>query len=65
MRAFGNGTEVPHLPKVVYVDMVQCQGLMHDTYVYGLNVKGILSTMIGPLEVLDGAIIAETARSRT
>ena len=31
---------------------------MHDTYVYGLNVKGILSTMIGPLEVLDGAIIS-------
>lgn len=48
----------PDLPKVVYVDMVQCQGLMHDTYVYGLNVKGILSTMIGPLEVLDGAMIS-------
>ena len=42
------GQKYPHLPKVVYVDMVQCQGLMHDTYVYGLNVKGILSTMIGP-----------------
>ena len=52
------GQKYPHLPKVVYVDMVQCQGLMHDTYVYGLNVKGILSTMIGPLEVLDGAIIS-------
>ena len=52
------GRKYPDLPKVVYVDMVQCQGLMHDTYVYGLNVKGILSTMIGPLEVLDGAIIS-------
>ena len=48
----------PDLPKVVYVDMVQCQGLMHDTYVYGMNLKGILSTMIGPLECLDGAIIS-------
>lgn len=48
----------PDLPTVVYVDMVQCQGLMHDTYVYGLNVKGILSTLISPLEVLDGAIIS-------
>ena len=48
----------PDLPKVIYVDMVQCQGLMHDTYVYGLNVKGILSTLIGPLEVLDGAIVS-------
>lgn len=52
------GAKYPDLPKVVYVDMVQCQGLMHDTYVYGLNVKGILSTIIGPLEVLDGAIIS-------
>ena len=31
------GQKYPHLPKVVYVDMVQCQGLMHDTYVYGLS----------------------------
>lgn len=52
------GAKYPNLPKVVYVDMVQCQGLMHDTYVYGLNVKGILSTIISPLEVLDGAIIS-------
>ena len=55
---FEMAQKYPELPKVVYVDMVQCQGLMHDTYVYGLNVKGILSTMIGPLEVLDGAIIS-------
>ena len=52
------GRKYPDLPKVVYVDMVQCQGLMHDTYVYGLNVKGILSTIIDPLEVFDGAIIS-------
>ena len=48
----------PNLPRVAYVQMLQSQGLLHDTYVYGLNVKGILSTMIGPLEVLDGAIIS-------
>lgn len=48
----------PDLPKVGYVYMIQCQGLMHDTYVYGLNVKGILSTLISPLEVLDGAIVS-------
>lgn len=48
----------PDLPKVAYVYMIQCQGLMHDTYVYGLNVKGILSTLISPLEVLDGAIVS-------
>lgn len=48
----------PHLPKVAYVYLIQCQGLMHDSYVYGLNVKGILSTTISPLEVLDGAIVS-------
>ena len=37
---------------VIYAYMIQSQGLMHDTYVYGLNVKGILSTLISPLEVL-------------
>lgn len=52
------GAKYPDLPKVVYVYMIQCQGLMHDTYVYGLNVKGILSTVIGPTEVLDGAVVS-------
>ena len=46
------------LPKIAYVYLIQCQGLMHDSYVYGLNVKGILSTLISPLEVLDGAIVS-------
>lgn len=48
----------PDLPRVAYVYMIQCQGLMHDTYVYGLNVKGILSTLISPTEVLDGAVVS-------
>jgi len=48
----------PDLPKVAYVYMIQTQGLMHDSYVYGLNVKGMLSTTISPLEVLDCAIIS-------
>lgn len=52
------GAKYPDLPKVIYVDMIQCQGLMHDTYVYGLNVKGILSTLISPTEVMDGAIVS-------
>jgi glycine reductase len=48
----------PDLPKIGYVYLIQSQGLMHDNYVYGLNVKGILSTIISPLEVLDGAIVS-------
>lgn len=46
------------LPKVVYVYMLQSQGLMHDTYVYGIDAKGMLPTFISPTEVMDGAIVS-------
>lgn len=48
----------PNLPKVAYVQMLQSQGLMHDTYVYGVDAKQSISTMICPTEVMDGAIIS-------
>ncbi len=46
------------LPKVAYVQMLQTQGLMHDTYVYGVDMKQSLPTMICPTEIMDGAIIS-------
>lgn len=48
----------PNLPKVAYVQMLQSQGLMHDTYVYGVDAKQTISTLIYPTELLDGAIIS-------
>jgi len=48
----------PDLPKIVYVYMIQTQGLMHDSYVYGLNGKGMVSTIVSPLEILDGAVVS-------
>jgi len=48
----------PDLPKVAYVQMLQSQGLMHDTYVYGVDAKKTLPTMIYPTEIMDGAIIS-------
>lgn len=48
----------PTLPKVAYVLMLQSQGLMHDTYVYGVDAKQSLSTLINPTEIMDGAIIS-------
>jgi len=48
----------PALPKVVYVYMLQSQGLLHDTYVYGVDAKRILPTLISPTEVMDGAIVS-------
>ncbi|MCL2497800.1 MAG: glycine/sarcosine/betaine reductase component B subunit [Symbiobacteriaceae bacterium] len=48
----------PNLPKVVFVYMLQTQGLLHDTYVYGVDAKRILPTLISPTEVFDGAIVS-------
>ncbi|WP_304015996.1 glycine/sarcosine/betaine reductase component B subunit [Fenollaria timonensis] len=46
------------LPRVAYVQMLQSQGLLHDTYVYGVDVKQIVPTILYPTEVFDGAIIS-------
>lgn len=48
----------PDLPRVAYVQMLQSQGLLHDTYVYGVDAKKILPTLLSPTEVMDGAIIS-------
>lgn len=48
----------PGLPKVAYVYMLQSQGLLHDTWVYGVDAKKTLPTMISPTETMDGAIIS-------
>ncbi|WP_159722505.1 glycine/sarcosine/betaine reductase component B subunit [Enterococcus sp. CSURQ0835] len=50
--------EYPELPKVGYVYMLQTQGLLHDTYVYGTDAKHIVPTILYPTEVMDGAIIS-------
>lgn len=48
----------PGLPKVAYLYMLQSQGLLHDTYVYGVDAKKTLPTLINPTEVMDGAIVS-------
>ncbi|MBF8981964.1 glycine/sarcosine/betaine reductase component B subunit [Lutibacter sp. B2] len=50
--------EYPNLPKVGYVYMLQTQGLLHDTYVYGVDSKKIVPTILYPTEVMDGAILS-------
>jgi glycine reductase len=50
--------QYPHLPKVVYVYMLQSQGLLHDTYVYGVDAKKIIPTFLYPTEVFDGAVVS-------
>jgi len=48
----------PDLPRVGYVQMLQSQGLLHDTYVYGVDMKKSITTMLCPTETMDGAIIS-------
>jgi glycine reductase len=50
--------QYPKLPKIGYVYMLQTQGLLHDTYVYGVDAKKIIPTLISPTEVIDGAIVS-------
>ena len=40
----------PNLPRVAYVQMLQSQGLLHDTYVYGVDAKRTLSTLLKKYE---------------
>ena len=51
-------TSLPHsnLPKVAYVYPMLSEGLLHDTYLYGADVKHILPTLIHPNELMDGAV---------
>ncbi len=50
--------EYPDLPKIGYIYMLQTQGLLHDTYVYGVDAKKIIPTFLYPTEIMDGAIIS-------
>lgn len=55
---FEQAAMYPNLPKVGYVYMLQTQGLLHDTYVYGVDAKKIIPTFICPTETMDGAIVS-------
>ncbi len=46
------------LPKIGYVHMLQSQGLLHDTYYYGVDAKKFIPTFMYPTEIMDGAIIS-------
>ncbi len=46
------------LPRVIYAQMLIAQGLLHDVYIYGVDAKKILPTLLHPNEELDGAVIS-------
>ena len=50
--------QYPDLPKIGYVHMLQSQGLLHDTYYYGVDAKKFIPTVMYPTEIMDGAIVS-------
>jgi len=46
------------LPRVAYVHTLLSEGLLHDTYLYGADVKKLLPTLVHPNEIMDGAIVS-------
>ena len=48
--------QYPDLPKVGYIHMLQSQGLLHDTFYYGVDAKQMVPTFMYPTEIMDGAI---------
>ena len=50
--------QYPDLPRVGYIHMLQSQGLLHDTYYYGVDAKQIVPTLMYPTEIFDGAIVS-------
>ena len=55
---FEETAKYPNLPKVLYVEMMITQGLLHDTYIYGVNAQTILPSVMHPNEELDNAVIS-------
>lgn len=46
------------LPKMLYVNLVLAQGLLHDNYIYGVDAKKLQTMFMHPNEMLDGAIVS-------
>ncbi|MDO5111805.1 MAG: sarcosine reductase complex component B subunit alpha [Clostridia bacterium] len=55
---FEQAAQYPELPRVGYIHMLQSQGLLHDTYYYGVDAKQFIPTIMYPTEIFDGAIIS-------
>lgn len=55
---FEESRKYPNLPKVIYAEMMITQGLLHDTYIYGVNAQTILPSLLHANEELDNAVIS-------
>lgn len=48
----------PSLPRLMYVNLVLAQGLLHDNYIYGEDAKRLQTMVMHPNEMMDGAIVS-------
>lgn len=46
------------LPKVAYVYLLLAQGLLHDNYLYGMNMQKMHPMFMHPNEFMDGAVVS-------
>ena len=57
------GATDPALPRVAYVDQVQQQGFLVQTFLYGQPVESLVPTVLHPNEYFDGAVVSGNYRS--
>lgn len=46
------------LPKIAYVYLLLAQGLLHDNYLYGMNLQKMHPMFMHPNEFMDGAVVS-------
>jgi len=57
------GGAAPDLPRVAYVDQVQQQGFLVQTFLYGQPMEALVPTILHPNEYFDGALVSGNYRS--
>ncbi|HEY7494308.1 MAG TPA: glycine/sarcosine/betaine reductase component B subunit [Candidatus Tectomicrobia bacterium] len=63
VEQFQLGRAAPDLPRVAYVDQVQQQGFLVQTFLYGQPVEALVPTVLHPNEYFDGAVVSGNYRS--
>ena len=63
VEEFELGPADPALPRVVYIDQVQQQGFLVQTFLYGQPVASLVPTVLHPNEYFDGAVVSGNYRN--
>lgn len=63
VETFELGPVHPSLPRVAYVDQVQQQGFLVQTFLYGQPVESLVPTVLHPNEYFDGALLSGNYRN--